>query len=67
MVEADLFPETASLADQIRCAERELRKRRQVYPRFVADQRMTQAQAEHEIATMAAILETLRELFAASR
>ena len=37
------------------CAERELRMRRRVYPRWVASGRMSQAQAAKEIATMEAI------------
>jgi hypothetical protein len=38
------------------CVARELRMRKRVYPRWVADGRMTQAEAEREIATMGAIL-----------
>lgn len=39
------------------CIERELRMRRRVYPRRVADGKMTQAQADREIAVMEAILD----------
>jgi hypothetical protein len=57
---AELFP--ISLADQIACAERELKMRRQVYPRRVGNRLMRQEHAEREIATMEAIIETLRGL-----
>lgn len=38
------------------CIERELKMRRRVYPRWVSDNRMTQAKADEEIAVMEAIL-----------
>lgn len=38
------------------CLEREIKMRRRVYPRWVADGRMTQAKADEEIAVMEAIL-----------
>jgi hypothetical protein len=41
--------------DKLRCVERELRMRKKVYPRWIAEGRMTQQQAEHEIDCMAAI------------
>jgi hypothetical protein len=47
------------LEHQLRCAQRELRWRRQVYPRLVATRRMTQQAADHEIACMEAIIHTL--------
>ncbi|MBX9697889.1 MAG: hypothetical protein K2X74_00575 [Acetobacteraceae bacterium] len=62
---SDLFPDAGnmvSLARQIACIERELRMRRQVYPRRVADARMTQRAADDEIAAMEAALATLREV-----
>ena len=37
------------------CAEREVRMRRRVYPRWIEAGRMTQEQADREIAVMAAI------------
>lgn len=37
------------------CAERELRMRQRVYPRWVAAGKMTRGDAEREIAAMAAI------------
>jgi hypothetical protein len=48
-----------SMDDMIGCAKRELLMRKRVYPRWVADDRMTQEKADKEIAFMAAILEHL--------
>lgn len=42
--------------DKLKCVERELRLRKKVYPRWVAEGRMTQQQAEHEIDCMQAIV-----------
>ncbi len=42
--------------DKRACIERELKMRRKVYPRWVENQKMTQAQADREIAIMEAIL-----------
>ncbi len=47
---------------QIACVERELRFRRRVYPRWVGEGRMTQAEADHEIAAMEAVLANLKAL-----
>lgn len=57
MSAADLFP--ISLGDQIACIERELNYRRRVYPRQVAARRMSQEQADKEIARMSAVRDTL--------
>ena len=57
---ADLFPPT--LAEQIACIERELGMRRIVYPRRIADKKMSQAKADKEIAAMEAVLATLRKM-----
>ena len=38
------------------CIERELKMRRRVYPRWVENGKMTQADADREIAVMEAIL-----------
>jgi len=38
------------------CLEREIKMRRKVYPRWVENQKMTQALADREIAVMEAIL-----------
>lgn len=57
----DLFdPNTVPLHVQIEAAERELRMRRHVYPRRVAEGKMTQDLANREMAAMAAIVDTLR-------
>jgi hypothetical protein len=48
-----------SYDDMIACAKRELAMRKRVYPRWVADDRMTQDKADKEIAHMTAILEHL--------
>ncbi len=51
-----------TIAEQIACAERELRLRQRCYPKWVQERRMSQATADKEIAGMTAIIETLREL-----
>ena len=45
----------------VKCARREADYRRYVYPRRVADDRMTQAQADREIAMMDEIAERLKD------
>ena len=47
---------TMTEMDKLRCVERELRMRKKVYPRRVADKHMTQKTADHEIACMEAIV-----------
>lgn len=42
--------------DKLACAERELKMRRKVYPRWIDDGRMTNEKAAHEIAVMEAIV-----------
>jgi hypothetical protein len=54
---AELFP--IPLAEQIQAVEREIALRRRVYPRRVADRRMSQALADKQIAVMTAVLDTL--------
>ena len=44
----------------IACVERELRMRREFYPKRVERGQMTIEKAEHEIAAMLAVLELLR-------
>lgn len=51
-----------ALADEIACIDREIRMRVRVYPRFVEGKRMTQAKADHEIATMTCVLERLKKI-----
>jgi hypothetical protein len=65
---ADLFNDqeapipAPNLDEQIASVERELGMRRQVYPRRVADNKMTQAHADLEIRRMEAVLVTLRKV-----
>jgi hypothetical protein len=54
--------EVVSLPDQIVCVMRELAMRRRVYPRWVAEGRMTGEQAARETWHMQAVLDTLRGL-----
>jgi len=51
---------TVPIQRQIECVERELRMRRDVYARRVAEGRMTQQKAADELEAMSAVLETLR-------
>lgn len=46
--------------EQIKCVEREIALRRSVYARRVSSGSMTQDAADREIATMEAVLDTLR-------
>jgi hypothetical protein len=46
--------------DKAKCAERELRMRERVYPRWIAAGKMKPQQAEHEIETMRAIADDYR-------
>lgn len=47
--------------EKAECAEREVKQRRRVYPRFVADGRMTQAFADRQTEVMEAIASDYRE------
>jgi hypothetical protein len=58
---SDLFGGT-TLAAQVAEVERELAMRRQVYPRRVAEKRMTQAAADRHIEVMEAVAESLHRL-----
>lgn len=49
-----------NIDDQIACVEREIALRSRVYPRWIADKRLTQVKADREMACMNAVLETLR-------
>ena len=46
--------------DKLKTAEREVKMRRRVYPRFVEEGKMSQVQADREIAIMEAIAEDYR-------
>lgn len=54
----ELFP--IPLDEQIACVEREIKLRQRVYPRRVADRRMTQALADKQIALMEAVRDSLQ-------
>lgn len=58
---------TVPIARQVECVERELRMRRDVYARRVADGKMKQRKADDEIEAMAAVLATLQEIDAKER
>jgi hypothetical protein len=51
-----------TIQQQVKCAERELGKRRALYPRMIEQRKLTQAKADEEIAGMAAIVATLTRL-----
>lgn len=57
---------SVSLADQLKCAKRELALRRSAYPKWVTAKRINPLKAENEIAAMAAIVATLEQLIAQS-
>lgn len=48
-------------AELVKCAEREANYRRWVYPRRIADGKMTQAAADTQIAMMDEIAERLKD------
>lgn len=52
---------TVSLKEQIACVRRELALRKSAYAKWVAARRMKQAAADHEIAAMQAVHDTLLE------
>lgn len=56
-------PVKISLREQAECAQRELAMRHRVYPGRIKNNKMTEAEAAGEIATMRAVRDTLR-LFA---
>jgi hypothetical protein len=55
-----------SLDRKVDCIRRELKMRRSVYPRWVDSGRLTQIQADEEIAVMAEILADLEKAAAAN-
>lgn len=59
----DMFEdEPVPLEAQLRCVEREIKKRQSVYERLVSKGRMTKARAQCEIRAMRAVRKTLQEL-----
>jgi hypothetical protein len=55
------MPADFTTDDLVKCAEREVAYRRRVYPRLVADNRMSREHADREIAMMEAIAEKLKD------
>ena len=53
--------------DKLKCVERELKMRLRVYPRWIEIGRMSQKQAEHELACMRAIVEDYRKIAVGDR
>lgn len=51
-----------ALTEQLACARRELRLRTTCYPRWVAQEQMTEREAQRQIAAMTAIVRTLERL-----
>jgi len=49
-------------SEQLKEARREIAKRERVYPRFVAERKMSQKEADHHLELMRAIAGTLAEL-----
>ena len=54
-----------TIDDQIKCIKQELSFRRTMYPRWIHSEKMKQSKAEHELAALAAVLETLIRVGAA--
>ena len=57
----------ATLAEQIACVRREIAMRERVYPKWVEGGRMKQADANRELETMKAVLETVQKVENAAR
>lgn len=56
------MPDIITAADKLACAERELKMRQRVYPRWVEDGRMSAGKQAHEIACMEAIVADYRTI-----
>lgn len=52
----------SNIDTKIYCAKREINRRKRVYQYMVKDEKLTQEEADFEIAAMQAILETLTQL-----
>ena len=51
-----------TLAERIKCVERELNYRTRLYPRWVANGKLGKVEADYELECMQAVLHTLRHL-----
>ena len=49
------------MSDKLRCAQRELKLRREVYPRWVMNKKMDALKADYEIKLMEAIVRDYEE------
>jgi hypothetical protein len=56
-----------SLSDQLAAAQREVRMRKQTYPRLIEQGKMTTVEADYQIRVMEAIVKTLHRLDAEER
>lgn len=50
----------SNIDEQIECVEREIKQRKRVYPRWVEQEKMTQALADRELSRMSDVLSTLK-------
>jgi hypothetical protein len=48
--------------EQLRCVRREIAMRERVYPRWVADRKMTQQKADFELTVMRAVADTIKPM-----
>lgn len=67
MSEFRLSPGVIPLNVQIQCVAREIKMRERCYPRWVAQGRLKEHEAQREIERMRAVLHTLQELAGRSR
>jgi hypothetical protein len=58
---------TSSIEDQIACVRREIKMRQRVFPRWVAEGRKSQEEADREIRTMQDVQASLEEIAAKGR
>jgi hypothetical protein len=56
------MPAAFSIEEQISCVSREIALREQVYPRWVANQKISKHRADREIACMRAVLQSLKRM-----
>jgi hypothetical protein len=57
----------STIYEMLRCAERELKMRKQVYPRWIRSGRMSVVEADYEIGRMEDIAEHFRKLVEADQ
>ena len=59
--------DTITAADKLACAERELKMRKSVYPRWIENGKLSLGKATHEIAAMEAIVSDYQDAAAKER